>query len=224
MLPEGLNPNCFEQSKLFSKVQIWVDEQRWCSDRIGTFQAIEKGSIPVRCKRFRLSILFSSLFDTDELSIPRFSFFHVRVDKPRWWSGSIVAFQVFDMGSISVRSRSYSVDRNFAVVFVTKDLKSLLFSFFHVGVEEHLSGNIVALEKIDLCSTTAWCKRTILVTLFWKSLASGKFKSIMISTVQVALDQRRWCSGSIVDFQDIDMVSIPVRCRRANLFLFFAKT
>ena len=109
------------KSKLFSTVQVWVDEQRWCSDRIGTFQAFEKGSIPVRCKRFRLSILFSSLFDTDELSIPLFSFFHVRVDKHRWWSGSIVAFQTSDMGSISVRGRIYNVNRNFALVYFTKD-------------------------------------------------------------------------------------------------------
>ena len=195
------------KSKLFSTVQVWVDEPRWYSGRIITFQGIEKGSIPVRCYNVRLSKVFPSSFDTDVLSIPRFSFFHVRVAKHRWWSGSIVAFQAFAMGSIPVRGRTYNVDRTFAEILVTKEFKSLLFSSVHIGIEEHRSGSgsMVALEAIDVCSIPVRCKRSKLIRLFSKSLAPEEFISIMISTAQVRVDQHRWYSGSIVTFQAFDI-------------------
>ena len=63
---ENLASEVFK-SKMFSTVQVWVDEHRLCSGWIVTFQSIENGSIPVRCKKFRLSKIFSSIFDTDEL-------------------------------------------------------------------------------------------------------------------------------------------------------------
>ena len=112
------------KSKLFSTVQVWVDEQRWCSGRIIIFEAIEKGSFPVRCENVRLSKLFPSSFHTDELSIPRFSFFLVRVAKHRWWSGSILAFQAFGMASIPGRGRTYNVDRNLQRYLLQKSLRA----------------------------------------------------------------------------------------------------
>ena len=262
------------KSKLFPTVQVWVDEQRWCSGRILTFQGIEKGSILVRCENVRLSKLFSSSFHTDELSIPRFSFFHVRVAKHRWWSGSIVAFQAFGMGSILVRGRTYNVDRNFPERLVTQEFRSLLLSSVHIGFEEHRwgSGSLVALEAIDVCSipvrwrssnidgnfaiifvtkeyTTLmsslssvgieehhWCsgstahlqasdmvlipagrRRPSLIRSFQENLFLGRFNFIDITTVQIWVDKHRWCSGSIVAFQAIDVCSIPVRWRSSNI-------
>ena len=40
----------------------------------------------------------------------------------------------------------------------------------------------------------------------------SKFESSEIHVVDRKPSQHRWCSGSIADFQAVDMGSIPVRC------------
>ena len=211
------------KSKLFSTVQVWVDEQRWCSGRIITFQGIEKGSIPVRCENVRLSKVFPSSFDTDELSIPRFSSFHVRVAKHRWWSGSIVAFQTFGMGSILVRGRTYNVDRNFPEIPVTQEFRSLLFSSVHIGMEEHRwgSGSLVALEAIDVCSIPVRWRSSNIDGNFAVLFITKYYTTLMSSLFGVGIEEHHWCSGSTAHLQASDMVLIPAWRRRPSLIRIF---
>ena len=211
------------KSKLFSTVQVWVDEQRWCSGRIITFQGIEKGSIPVRCENARLSKRFPSSFHTDELSIPRFSFFHVRVAKHRWWSGSIVAFQAFGMGSILVRGRTYNVDRNFPELLVTQEFRSLLFSSVHIGIEEHRcgSGSLVALEAIDVCSIPVRWRSSNIDGNFAVLFVTKENTTLMLSFSSVGIEQHHWCSRSTAHLQANGMGLIPARRRRPSLIKFF---
>ena len=149
------------------------------------------------------------------------------VDQHRWCNGSIVAFQAIDMGSIPLRCRSYNIDGNFAVLFVTKENTTPMFSFSSVGIEEHhwCSGSTAHLQAIDMGSIPAWRRRPSLIRIFQGNLSSGRFKSIDITTVQIWVDKHRWCSGSIVAFQAIDMGSIPVRfrnyCMNENFLLDF---
>ena len=219
---ENLASEAFK-SKLFSTVQVWVDEQRWCSGRIITFQGIEKGSLRVRCENVRLSKLFPSSFHTDELSIPRFSFFHVRVVKHRWWSGSIVAFQAFGMGSILVRGRTYNVDRNFPELLVTQEFRSLLFSSVHIGIEEHRcgSGSLVALEAIDECSIPVRWRSSNIDGNFAVLFVTKEYTTLMSSLSGVGIEEHHWCSGSTAHLQVSDMVLIPAWRRRPSLIRSF---
>ena len=109
------------------------------------------------------------------------------------------------MGSIPVRCRSYNIDGNFAVLFVTKENSTLILSFSSVGIEEHhwCSGSIVAFQAIDMGLIPAWRRRPSLIRHFQENLSSEGFKSIEISTVQVWVDKHRWCSGSGVALHDI---------------------
>ena len=70
---ENLASDVFKSIIIYT-VPVWVDRDRCRSGSIVKFQAINEGSIPVRWSN-RVSKLFSSLFDTDEFSILRFSFF-----------------------------------------------------------------------------------------------------------------------------------------------------
>ena len=142
----------------------------------------------------------------------------------RWRSGSIVASQLIDIGSIPVRCRSYNIDRKFAVIFVTKVCTAMLFSFFLLGVEEHhwCRGSIIALQAIDMCSIPVWCRNRSLVKVSQENLASEGLDIIVFQPVRVWIDQHRWCSCSILDFQAIDMGSFPVRCKSYNIDRNFA--
>ena len=153
-----------------------------------------------------------------------FSPFQVRVGKHRWRNGSIVASQLIDIGSIPVRCRSYNIDRKFAVIFVTKVCTAMLFSFFLLGVEEHhwCRGSIIALQAIDMCSIPVWCRNRSLVKVSQENLASEGLDIIVFQPVRVWIDQHRWCSCSILDFQAIDMGSFPVRCKSYNIDRNFA--
>ena len=259
---------------MFTAVRNWVDQHRWCNGSIVAFQAIDMGSIPVRCRSYNLDGNFAVKFVTKENTTLMLSFssvgieehhwysgsivafqaidmgllpawrrrqslirnfqeslssegfksidistVQIRVDKHRWCSGSIVAFEAIDMGSIPVRFRSYNIDANFAVLFVTKENTTPMFSFSSVGIEEQhwCSGSTAHLQAIDMGSIPAWRRRPSLMRIFQGNLSSGGFKSIEISTVQIWVDKHRWCRGSIVAFQAIDMGSIPVRCRSYNL-------
>ena len=212
------------KSKLFSTVQVWVDEQRWCTGRIITFQGIEKGSIPVRCENVRVSKLLPSSFHTDGLSIPRFSFFHVRVAKHRWWSGSIVAFQAFGMGSILVRRRTYNVDRNFPEILVTQEFRSLLLSSVHIGFEEHRwgSGSLVALEAIDVCSIPVRWRSSNIDGNFAVLFVTKENKTRSFSFFHDGIEEHHWCSRNTAAFQAIDMGSIPVRRKIPNRIRTFS--
>ena len=84
-------------------------ERRWCSGSIVAFQAIDMGSIPVRCNCHPLAIVLVLRY-LSALCSPIFNQFvshslfnHNSWCEHRWWSGSIVAFQAIDMGSIPVR-------------------------------------------------------------------------------------------------------------------------
>ena len=142
----------------------------------------------------------------------------ISVAQHRWCSGSKVASQVFDIGSIPVRCRSYNIDKKFAVIFVTKVFTTLLFSFFLLGVEEHhwCRGTIKALQAIDMCSISVGCRNRSLIKVSQENLASEGLDFITFAPVRVWIDQHRWCSCSIIAFQAIDMGSIPVRCKSYN--------
>ena len=148
----------------------------------------------------------------------------ISVAQHRWCSGSIVASQLIDIGSIPVRWRSYNIDRKFAVIFVKKVFTTLLFSFFLLGVEEHhwCRGSIIALQAIDMCSIPVWCRNRSLVKVSQENLASEGLDFIVFQPVRVWIDQHRWCSCSILDFQAIDMGSFPVRCKSYNIDRNFA--
>ena len=88
-------------------------EHSWCSGSILTFQAIDMGSIHVRCKchasvnvfmQRSLSALCSTIvnqFLTKEYCYSLY--LHQSSCEHRWWSGTIVAFQAIDMCSVPVR-------------------------------------------------------------------------------------------------------------------------
>ena len=240
---------------MFTTVRNWVDQHRWCNGSIVAFQAIDMGSIPVRCRSYNLDGNFAVIFVTKENTTLLLSFssggieqhrwcsgsivafqaidmgllpawrrrpslirnfqenlssegfksvdistVQIWVDKHSWCSDSIVAFQAIDMGSIPVRCRSYNIDENFAVLFVTKENTTPMFSFSSVGIEEHhwCSGSTAHLQAIDMGSIPAWRRRPSLMRIFQGNLSSGGFKSIEISTVQIWVDKHRWCSGSRV--------------------------
>ena len=148
----------------------------------------------------------------------------ISVAQHRWCSGSIVASQLIDIGSIPVRCRSYNIDRKFAVIFVTKVFTTLLFSFFLLGVEVHhwCRGSIIALQAIDMCSIPVWCRNRSLVKVSQENLASEGLDFIIFAPVRVWIDQHHWCSCSIIAFQAIDMGCIPVRWKSYNIDRIFA--
>ena len=148
----------------------------------------------------------------------------ISVAQHRWCSGSIVASQLIDIGSIPVRCRSYNIDRKFAVIFVTKVCTAMLFSFFLLGVEEHhwCRGSIIALQAIHMCSIPVMCRNRSLIKVSQENLASEGLDFIIFAPIRVWIDQHRWCSCSIIAFQAIDMGSIPVRCKSYNIDRKFA--
>ena len=117
--------------------QVRNDEHLSCSGSIVTLQTTDKGAIPVRCKSYSIDRNFALIFVTKENTTLLFLFLHDRIEEHHWCSGSIVDFQAIDMGSIPVRCKSYNIDRNFALIFVTKENTTRLFSFFHDAIPEH---------------------------------------------------------------------------------------
>ena len=149
---------------------------------------------------------FSVICVTNEFTTLLIQFHQVRNDEHLWCSGSIVSLQTTDKVSIPVRCRSYNIDGNFAVLFVTKENTTPMFSFSSVGIEEHhwCSGSTAHLQAIDMCLIPAWRRRPSLIRIFQENLSSEGFKTIEISTVQIWVDKPRWCSGSIVTFQSFE--------------------
>ena len=154
-------------------------EHRWCSVSIVPFQAIDMGSILVRCNCDSLAIVWCSVFSLHFFSpiVNQFltqedcfsSYNHKVSCEHRWCSGSIVAFQAIDMGSIPVRCNC------------------------------HPSVNVLVLRSLSaLCSQ--------IVNQF---LTKEYCYSLYLHQGSC---EHRWCSGSIVAFEAIDMGSIPVRC------------
>ena len=184
------------------------------------------GSIPVRCKSYNIDRNFPEILVTQELRSLLFSSVYIGIEDHLWGSGSLVALEAIDVCSIPVRWRSYNIDGNFAVLFVTKEYTTLMLSFSSVGIEEHLwcSGSIVAFQAIDMGLIPAWHRRPSLIKIFQENLSSERFESIEISTVQIWVDKHRWCSGSTVAFQAIDMGLIPAWRRRPNLIRIFRET
>ena len=204
---------------MLSFSSVGIEEHHWCSGSIVAFQAIDMGLIPAWHRRPSLIKIFQENFSSERFESIEISTVQIWVDKHRWCSGSTVALHAIDMGSIPVRCRSYNIDGNFAVLFVTKEYTTLILSFSSVGIEEHhwCSGSIVAFQAIDMGLIPAWHRRPSLIKIFQENLSSERFESIEYSTVQIWVDKHRWCSGSTVALHAIDMGSIPVRCRSYNI-------
>ena len=187
---------------MFSTIRTWVDQHSWCSGSIVTLQTTDKGSIPVRCKSYNINRSFVLIIVTKENTTLLFLFLHDVIEEHRWCSGSIVAFQALDMGSIAVQCRSYNIDRNFALIFVTKANTTRLFSFFHDGIQEHhwCSRNIAAFRAIDMGSIPVRRKITNRIRTFSVNHAPEGFKYIVLSTIRVQGHQHHWRSGSAVVF------------------------
>ena len=202
---ENLSSEGFKSIEI-STVQIWVAKHRWCSGSIVAFQAIDMGSIPVRCRSYNIDINFPEILVRQELRSLPFSSVYIGIEDHRWGSGSLVALEAIDVCSIPVRWRSYNIDGNFAVLFVTKEYTTLMSSFSSVGIEEQhwCSGSTAHLQAIDMGSIPAWRRRPSLIRIFQENLSSEGFKSIEISTVQIWVDKHRWCSGSIVTVQSFE--------------------
>ena len=179
---------------------VRIEEHHWCSGSIVAFQAIDMGLLPAWRRSPSLIRNFQVNLSSEGFISIDISTVQIWEDKHRWCSGSIVAFQAIDMSSIPVRCRSYNIDWNFAVLFVTKENTTPMFSFSSVGIEEHhwCSGSTAHLQAIDMGSIPAWRRRPSLMRIFQGNLSSGGFKSIEISTVQIWVDKHRWCSGSRV--------------------------
>ena len=109
-------------------------EYRWCSGSIVAFQAIDMGSIPVRCNchplvnvlvQRSLSALCSPIVDQFLTKEYCYSLYlHQGSCEHRWCSGSIVAFEAIDMGSIPVRCNCDPL----ATVLVQRFLSALFLS------------------------------------------------------------------------------------------------
>ena len=130
---------------------------------------------------------FSVISVTNEFTTLLIQFHQVRNDEHLWCSGSIVSLQTTDKGSIPVRWKSYSIDRNFALIFVTKENTTLLFLFVHDGIEEHrwCSRNIAAFQAIDMGGVPVRRKITDRIRTFSVNHAPEGFKYIVLSTVRV---------------------------------------
>ena len=162
---------------------------------------------------------FSVISVTNEFTTLLIQFHKVRNDEHLWCSGSIVSLQTTDKGSIPKRCKGYSIDKNFALIFVTKENTTLLFLFLHDGIEEHpwCSGSLVALQAIDMGSIPVRCRSYNIDRKFAVIFVTEEFTTLVFSFLFIVVDRRRWCSGSIVAFQPIDMGSTPVRCRSYNI-------
>ena len=172
-------------------------------------------SIPVWCRNRSLIKVSQENLASEGLDFITFAPVRVWIDQHRWCSCSIIAFQAIDMRSVPVRCKSYNKDRNFALIFVTKENTTRLFSFFHEAIQEHhwCSRNIAAFQAIDMGSIPVRRKITNRIRIFSVNHAPEGFRNIVLSTVQIQGHQHRWRSGSTVAFLAIDMSSLPVRCR-----------
>ena len=208
----------------FTTVQIWVDKHRWWSGSIVAFQAFGMGSFLVRGRTYNVDRNFPEILATQEIRSLLFSSVHIEIEEHRCGSGSLAALEAIDVCSIPVRCRSYNIDGIFAVIFVTKEYPTLMFSFSSVGIEEHhwCSGSTAHLQAIDMGLIPAWRRRQSLIRIFQENLASEVFKSKIFSTDEIWLDKHLLCSGWIVSFQSIENGSIPVRCKKFRLSKLFS--
>ena len=91
------------------------------------------------------------------------------------------------MGSIPVRCKSYNIDRNFALIFVTKENTTRLFSFFHDAIQEHhwCSRNLAAFQAIDMGSIPVRRKITNSIWTFSVNHAPEGVRYIVLPTVRI---------------------------------------
>ena len=162
---------------------------------------------------------FSVISVTNEFTTLLIQFHQVRNDEHLWCSGSIVSLQTTDKGSTPVRCKSYSIDRNFQLIFVTKENTNLLFLFLHDGIEEHrwCSGSIVDFQAIDMCSLPVRCRSYNIDRNFPEIPVTQELRSLLFSSVYIGTEDHRWGSGSLVALEAIDVCSIPVRWRSYNI-------
>ena len=120
---------------------------------------------------------FSVISVTNEFTTLLIQFHQVQNDEHLWCSGSIVSLQTTDKGSIPVRCKSYSIDRNFALIFVTKENTTLLFLFLHDGNEEHrwCSDRIITFQGIEKGSIPVRCENVRLSKVFPSSFDTDEF-------------------------------------------------
>ena len=130
---------------------------------------------------------FSVISVTNEFTTLLIQFHQVRNDEHLSCSGSIVTLQTTDKGAIPVRCKSYSIDRNFALIFVTKENTTRLFSFFHDAIQEHhwCSRNIAGFQAIDMGSILVRRKITNRIRIFSVNHAPEGFRYIVLSTVRI---------------------------------------
>ena len=209
---------------MFSCFHVGIADHLWCSSSIADLQAIDMGFIQVWRRRPSLIRIFQRNLASEGFKSRMPSTVRVLVDQKLWCSGSRVTLQAIDRGSIPVRCRTYNDDRKSAVIFVTKEYTTLMFSLFHVGIAEHLwcGSSIADLQAIDMGLIQVWSKRPSLIRIFRGNLASQAFKSIMSPTVRLLVDQHFWCSGSRVTLQANDRGSIPVGCRSFRVSKLFS--
>ena len=130
---------------------------------------------------------FSVISVTNEFRTLLIQFHPVRNDDHLSCSGSIVTLQNTDKGAVPVRCKSYSIDRNFALIIVTKENTTLLFLFLHDRIEEHhwCSGSIVDFQFIDMGSIPVRRKITNRIRIFSVNHAPEGFRYIVLSTVRI---------------------------------------
>ena len=130
---------------------------------------------------------FSVISVTNEFRTLLIQFHQVRNDEHLSCSGSIVTLQTTDKGAVPVRCKSYSIDRNFALIFVTKENTTLLFLFLRDRIEEHhwCSGSIVDFQAIDMGSIPVRRKITDRIRIFSVKHAPEWFRYIVLSTVRI---------------------------------------
>ena len=130
---------------------------------------------------------FSVISVTNEFTTLLIQFHQVQNDKHLWCSGSIIDFQAIDMGSFPVRCKSYNIDRNFALILVTKENTTHLFSFFHDGCHEQqwCSRNIADFQDIDMSSIPVRRKIPNSIRTFSVNHAPEEFRHIVLSTLRV---------------------------------------
>ena len=153
---------------MFTTIRNWVDQHRWCNGSIVAFQTFGMGSILVRGRTYNVDRNFPETLVTQELRSLLFSSVYIGIEDNRWGSGSLVALEAINVCSIPVRWRSYNIDGNFAVLFVTKENTTPMFSFSSVGIEEHhwCSGSTAHLQAIDMVLIPAWRRRPSLIRIF----------------------------------------------------------
>ena len=147
-----------------------------------------------------------------------FSSVRTWADQHSWCSGNIVTLQTTDKGCIPVRCKSYNINRSFALIIVTKENTTLLFLFLHDVIEEHrwCSVSIVALQAIDMGSIPVRWRSYNIDRKFAVIFVTKVFTTLLFTFFLIVVDRHRWCSGSIVAFQAIDMGSMLVRRKMTN--------